>query len=181
MINYDYDAVRYKDAAKKQRILQFLKILLYYLVCFFMSVTVVNLYSFLGRKVIIFALIAGLLASIVSHFLVPTDRPNQMKMAKQNLLIYNLVLLGAYFIISVINRIDPNMMGVSLGLSTGQVINNAYSGWLTMAIQIIAIGAPVSHVLMEVKRIFTYASFGIRGGKVTKRKRAEQLQKTIVR
>ena len=43
-------------------------------------------------------------------------------------------------------------MGVSLGLPTGEVINNSALGWITMMIQFIIIGTPITHVGYEVKR-----------------------------
>ena len=98
---------------------------------------------------------------------------------KRNLFIYAGALIGAHFIITQLNTLDANTLGVSLGLSTGEVVNNASLGWIQMMIQFLIIGTPISHVGYEVKRIWTFYGFGF--GKVTKRKRQEQLQKTIVR
>lgn len=41
-------------------------------------------------------------------------------------------------------------MGVSLGLPTGEVINNSALGWITMMIQFIIIGTPITHVGMKL-------------------------------
>lgn len=69
-------------------------------------------------------------------------------------------------------------MGVSLGLPTGEVINNSALGWITMMIQFIIIGTPITHVGYEVKRIWTFYGFGF--GKQQNVK-TRTITKTIVR
>ena len=179
MINYDYDAVRYNTNLKWHKLWIFSKILAYYTVCYILAVIDIDKYAFIGKNIIMLALIAGITASLVSHLLVPSDRPNQMKTLKQNFLIYTGVLLGAHFLIGILSSMDGNMAGISLGMNAGEVTGNAALGWITMMLQFIIVGTPISHVLYEVKRIFTFYGFGF--GKTTKRKRMEQLQKTIVK
>lgn len=178
MINYEQDKVRFKNDTGHLKLFNFIKTGLFWVLCFIISLIAVDLYAFLGRTIILFAIIGGLLSSMISHYLVPTERPNQMITAKKNLFMYSSALVVAYFVITALNSIDPNMAGVSLGLSTGQVTNNATLGWLQLMIQFIIVGAPISHIGYEAKRIMTYYGFGY--GHVTKRTRAEQLQKTIV-
>ena len=178
MINHDYDAVRYSNSTIGVRIFEAIKIAAFYLLCFVMTVYAINLYSYLG-KIISFAIIVCGIASLISWKIVPTERPNQIIAMKRNLFIYAGALIGAHFIITQLNTLDANTLGVSLGLSTGEVVNNASLGWIQMMIQFLIIGTPISHVGYEVKRIWTFYGFGF--GKVTKRKRQEQFQKTIVR
>lgn len=178
MINHDYDAVRYKDNTLGIRILEAIKIAAFYGLCFIMSIYAISLYSYLG-KVICIAIIVGVIASLISWKMVPPERPNQIIAMKRNIFIYSGLLVGAHFLITKLSSLDPNLMGVSLGLPTGEVINNSALGWITMMIQFIIIGTPITHVGYEVKRIWTFYGFGF--GKTTKRKRQEQLQKTIVR
>ena len=167
MINHDYDAVRYKDNTLGIRIFEAIKIAAFYGLCFIMSIYAISLYSYLG-KVICIAIIVGVIASLISWKMVPPERPNQIIAMKRNIFIYSGLLVGAHFLITKLSSLDPNLMGVSLGLP-----------WITMMIQFIIIGTPITHVGYEVKRIWTFYGFGF--GKTTKRKRQEQLQKTIVR
>lgn len=178
MINHDYDAVRYGSGTLGVKIYEAVKITAFYGLCFVMAVYAINLYSYLG-KIICLALIVGGIASLISWKLVPTERPNQIIAMKRNLFIYSATLIGAYYLISTLNTLDINTLGVSLGLSTGEVTNNATLGWIQLMIQFLIIGTPITHVGYELKRIWTFYGFGF--GKTTKRKRQEQLQKTIVR
>lgn len=179
MINYDYDSIRYETENHAQKLFIFLKSLAYFLFCYIMACVVIDLYAFIGRSFIMLALVVGIIASLISHWLVPSDRPTQIKVLKQNFLLYVLVMFGAFFLIRILSGLNANEMGVSMGLSTGQVQNNAALGWIQMVLQFIMVGTPISHAVNEVRRIFTFYGFGF--GKVTKRKRMEQLQKTIVR
>ena len=179
MINYDYDAVRYETQNKTQRLFIYLKSLAYFLTCYILGITVINLYAFLGRKYMMPALVIGITASIISHVLVPGDRTNQIRTLKQNYLLYVAVMLGAYYAMKMLAGINANEMGVSMGLSTGQTQNNTALSWIQTVLQFIMVGTPISHVIYEVRRIFTFYGFGF--GKVTKRKRMEQLQRTMGR
>lgn len=178
-INRDYDAVRYKTDTFWVKTWALLKIVAYYLLLFVMAVVAIDLYAYLGRKVILTAVILVTLSSLVSYWLVPPERPNQVMAVKRNLFLYLGGLIGAYFIITNINSIDSTQLGVSLGLNAGQTQTNAAQGWITMITQFTMIGTPIGFVSYEVKRIWTFYGFG--HGKVTKRKRMEQLQKNIVR
>ena len=178
MINYDTERIRYRDDTKFVRLKDTLKSAAFWIVSYCMALKAIKQYAFLGHTIILFAIIICALASLLSYFCIPAERPNQIITAKKNLFMYTGALLVVYAIISSLNSIDPNMAGVSLGLSTGQITNNAALGWLQVMIQFIIVGAPITHISYEAKRIITYYGFGY--GRVTKRVRAEQLQKNIV-
>lgn len=178
-INKDYGAARYSAGTGLEKAYGALKITAFYSLLFIMAVLDIYLYAYLGRTVIMYAVIFTSIACIVSHWLVPNDRPNQMIALKRNLFLYLGALIGAYFIITNMNAIDSSQLGVSLGLNAGQTQANAGQGWITMMVQFLMLGAPIGFVSYEVKRIWTYYGFGTR--RVTKRQRAEQLQRNIVR
>lgn len=179
MINRDYDAPRYKTSMKGVKFTTFLRLGAFWLICFIMSLISIDMYAFMGRTIILFAIIACAGITILSYLLVPTERPQQLISAKRDLFLYNVALIGAHIVILRLNSIDPNMAGVSLGMSTGQVTNNATLGWLQLMIQFIIVGGPISHFFLEVKRIWFAYGFGF--GRMTKRKRSETLRKTITR
>lgn len=178
-INKEYDAIRYKPETGLVKTWALLKIVAYYMLLFIMSVLTIHLYAYLGRIVIQNAVLATIGATLMSYWLIPPERPNQIIALKRNLFLYLGGLLGAYFIITNMNQIDASQLGVSLGLNAGQAQTNAVQGWITMITQFSMIGAPIGFVSYEIKRIWTFYGFG--HGRVTKRKRMEQLQKTIVR
>jgi len=178
-INRDYDAVRYKTDTFWVKAWALLKIVGFYLLLFVMAILAIHLYAYLGRLIIQNAVILTILSALVSYWLVPPERPNQIIAVKRNLFLYLGGLLGAYFIITNMNQIDATQLGVSLGLNAGQSQANAAQGWITMITQFLMLGAPIGFVSYEVKRIWTFYGFG--HGRVTKRKRMEQLQKNIVR
>ena len=178
MINYDETRIRYRDDTGWVRLRDGIISGLGWIGCYIMALIAVDMYAFIGHTIILFALIVCGIVSIFSHYMVPTERPNQIITAKKNLFMYTGALIVIYLIISSLNSIDPNMAGVSLGLSTGQVTNNAALGWLQVTIQFIIVGGPIGHLSYEAKRIISYYGFGY--GHVTKRARAEQLQKNIV-
>ncbi len=178
-INKDYTASRYKTSMGKQKAWELFKIFTYYLVMFVMLCINVYFYAYLGRKIVLFAVLFMILAALISYGMVPTERPNMIVSMKRNLFIYLGVLLLAYFVLYLLNSIDVNQFGVSLGLNAGQTQANAAAGWVTMMLQFAMIGIPFAFISYEVKRIWTYYGFGF--GHVTKRKRMEQLQKNIVR
>lgn len=177
MINRDYDSPRFRDDTGKVKLWEALKIAAFYLFCFAATVYAINLYSYVGQLVA-YAVIAGIIASLISWKLVPPERPNQIIALKRNLSIYAVTLIGAYFLITNLNSLDSNTLAVSLGLSTGQTTNNAALGWVQMMLQFLMIGTPITHVLFEVKRVWTFYGFGF--GKDTKRKTMEKRQKVIV-
>lgn len=179
MINHDYDAVRYQDTMGKQKAWAIIKILAFYLTVFVMGMVVIRWYAFIGRTIILLFSIAMIVATLISHWLVAPERPNQMINIKRNLFMYFGILIGAYILITLYADIDPNKIGVSLGGSTGTTQNNAASGWIQMITQFLTFMPPIAHIGYEVNRIWTYYGFG--HGRTTKRKRMEQLQKTIVR
>lgn len=178
-INKDYDAVRYETETFWVKTWALLKIIGFYLLLFVMTILAIHLYAYLGRIVIQNAVILTVLAALVSHWLVPPERPNQIIALKRDLFLYLGGMIGGYFIITMMNQIDATQLGVSLGLNAGQTQANAAQGWISMLIQFTMIGAPIGFVSYEVKRIWTFYGFG--HGRVTKRKRMEQLQKNIVR
>lgn len=178
-INRDYDAVRYKTETFGVKTWALVKIIAYYLLLFVMALVAIRLYAYLGRVVIQNAVILTILASFISYCIVAPERPNQVIALKRNLFLYLGGLIGAYFIISNMNQLDATQLGVSLGLNAGQTQSNAAQGWIVMMTQFLMIGSPIGFVSYEVKRIWTFYGFG--HGRVTKRKRAEQLQKNIVR
>lgn len=178
-INKDYDAVRYQTETMAEKAFAALKIFAFYTLLLVMAVVDIYLYAYLGRTLILYAVLFTALACLVSYWLVPPERPNQIIALKRNLFLYLGGLMGAYFIIMNLNTIDSSQLGVSLGLNAGQTQANASQGWITMMVQFLMIGSPIGFVSYEVKRIWTFYGFG--HGRVTKRKRAEQLQKNIVR
>lgn len=178
-INKDYDAVRYKTETGKAKVWEALKIAVYYSAMFVMLIMAVYYYSYMGRLIILNASLLIVLSALLSYKLVPMERPNQITALKRNLFMYLGGMLLAYFAISMINKVDANMLGVSLGLNAGQTQVNAALGWVTMAVQFAMIGTPLAFIGYEIKRIWTYYGFGY--GHTTKRKRMEQLQKTIVK
>lgn len=178
-INKDYSATRYKTETFGEKAWAALKIIAYNLLLFVMALLAVKLYAYLGRLIILTACILTTLACLMSYWIVPPDRPNSIIALKRNLFLYLGGLIGAYFIINKMNTIDTAQLGVSLGLNAGQTQTNAAQGWITMMTQFLMIGTPIGFVSYEVKRIFTFYGFG--HGRVTKRKRMEQLQKNIVR
>lgn len=181
MINHDYDSARYSagDMAP-QKAWTLIKIIGFYIVLFVMALVTVKLYAFIGRNIILIGSMAMILFTLISHWLVPNERPNQIMGIKRNLFMYLGTLMGAYLLIIRLTQIDPNMVGVSLGGSSGTTMNNTALMWIQAMTMFLTIMPPIAHVGYEVKRIWTYYDFS-HGGKVTKRKRAEQLQKTIVR
>ena len=158
---------------------ELLKIFTYYLVMFVMLVATVYFYAYIGRQIVLYAVLLMIVACFISYGMVPTERPNMVISMKRNLFIYLGVLLLAYMVIALMNSMDANQFGVSLGLNAGQTQTNAAQGWVTMMLQFAMIGIPFAFISYEVKRIWTYYGFGF--GHVTKRKRMEQLQKNIVR
>ena len=178
-INRDYDAVRYKTETFGVKAWALLKISAFYLLLFVMALVAIKIYAYLGRLVIQNAIILTVIACLVSYWLVPPERPNQIMAVKRNLFLYLGGLIGAYFIISMMSQIDSSQLGVSIGLNAGQTQQNAAQGWIVMLTQFLMIGSPIGFVSYEVKRIWTFYGFG--HGRVTKRKRVEQLQKNIVR
>lgn len=178
-INQDYSAVRYKTNMTRQKVWELIKISAFYLVLFVALVADVYFYAYLGRLVITNACLLMIVIGLISHWKVPTERPNQIIAIKRNLFIYLGVLLLAYFALSMLNLVDANQLGVSLGLNTGQTQASAVQGWITMAVQLSMFMIPLAFISYEVKRIWTFYGFGF--GHTTKRKRMEQLQKQIVR
>lgn len=178
-INQDFTASRYITETGQGKAWEALKIFAFYLVLFVMLVVAVYDYAYLGRLVILNATLLIMLASLISYWKVPTERPNQIIALKRNLFIYLGIMILAYYALYLINLMDANQLGVSLGLNAGQTQTNAVQGWISMAIQFVMFGMPLSFIGYEVKRIWTYYGFGL--GHVTKRKRMEQLQKNIVR
>lgn len=177
--NKDYDAVRYRTETFGVKTWAAMKIALFYLLLFAMAVIAIRLYAYLGRLIIQNAVILTVLACLLSYWLVPPERPNQVIALKRNLFLYLGGLIGAYFIIINMNQIDTSQLGVSLGLNAGETQTNAAQGWIVMLTQFLMIGSPIGFVSYEIKRIWTFYGFG--HGRVTKRKRMEQLQKNIVR
>lgn len=177
--NKDYAAARYETETFGTKVFEFLKIASFDLLIYLMMLYAVNLYAYLGRHIVLPACAATMGACIISYIIVKMDRPNMLIAAKRNLFIYLGALIGAYYIIQQLNGIDSSQMGVSLGLNAGETQSNAAQGWITMMIQFLMVGSPIGFVSYEVKRIWTFYGFG--HGHVTKRKRAEQLQRTIVK
>lgn len=178
-INKNYSAPRYTASMQRQKGWELLRIAAFYLILFWMLVMNVYFYAFLGRQIVIIAVFLMILSAMVSYCICLTERPNMVTGMKRNLFIYLGTLLLAYFAVSIMNNIDANQMGVSLGLNAGQTQNNAAQGWIVMMLQFAMIGIPFAFISYEVKRIWTCYGFGF--GRVTKRKRMEQLQKNIVR
>lgn len=178
-INTDYSASRYKTETLPYKLLEILKISAYTLLLIVMMLVTVKLYSYLGRTIVLYASVATSGACLLTYFVVPMDRPNMIIAFKRNLLIYYGILIGAYFLTQNLNGIDASQLGASLGLNAGQTQNNAMQGWLTTAVQFAMFLSPIGFIGVEIKRIFVFWGFG--HGHTTKRKRAEQLQKTIVK
>lgn len=178
-INKDYRAVRYKTETQRGQVFEALKIFAFYFSLFVMLVLTVYYYAHLGRMIILNAVILMVLACLLSYWKVPTERPNQITAIKRNLFLYLGGLLLAYFAVSLMGNIDANQLGVSLGLNAGQTQANAAQGWVTMLVLFAVFSVPFASISYEMKRIWQYYGFGF--GHVTKRKRMEQLQKTIVR
>lgn len=178
-INTDYSASRYETETLPYKLLEILKISAYTLLLIVMMLVTVKLYSYLGRTIVLYASVATSGACLLTYFVVPMDRPNMIIAFKRNLLIYYGILIGAYFLTQNLNGIDASQLGASLGLNAGQTQNNAMQGWLTTAVQFAMFLSPIGFVGMEIKRIFVFWGFG--HGHTTKRKRAEQLQKTIIK
>lgn len=168
---------RYKSEMTREKIWDGCQIVIFYSMLFGMVIADVTLYSFLGHYILLNAVILVCTACIASYIIVPTERPNQIMACKRNLFLYLGGLLGAYLIIMKMNAIDASELGVSLGLNTGQTQSNAAQGWITMAVQFTMIGAPITFIAYEIKRIWTYYYPGF--GHVTKRKRIEQLQRLV--
>ena len=179
MLNYDYDVIRKDDDTFVYRLWHLIKSAVTFFVGFVLAIIAIEEYSFIGKNIIIYALILCMLASMLNYALSKNDRKNTCIRVKRNLLIYAGGLVAAHFVLEKLMNIDINQTGVSLGLSTGGVTQNAAAGWLQMMVQFWIIGTPISHVGYEIKSIFTYydPSFG----KVSPRKRMEQLQKTIIK
>ena len=178
-INKDYEVTRYKTETFTQKLWSMSKIFAFYLLLFILAIVDIHLYAYLGQAVILTAVLLTILACLISYWLVPTERPNQIIALKRNMFMYLSGLLGAFIIIFNMNKLDANQIGISLGLNAGQTQTNAAQGWITMMTQFLMLGAPIGFVSYEFKRIWTFYGFG--HGKVTKRKRIEQLQKNIVR
>lgn len=175
-INYDYSSTRYKDSMTKEKTIELIKIVLYYVLLFVMGIYCIYTFSYYGKTVITLAILGILTAAIVSHHVVPTERPNQILMVKKSLLTYLGTLILLRFGISLLNGYDSTQLAVSLGFSTGQTTTNAYLGWLPMIAQFHMFGTPIGLIGYEVKRIMAYYGFG-GFGNVTKRTRTEQLQR----
>lgn len=178
-INKDYTVQRYKTETFGGKAWAATKIIAYDSLLFVLTLVAVKLYAYLGRIVVLNAVLLTIAACLLSYWIVPPDRPNSIIALKRNLLMYLGGLIGAYFIVNQMNQLDSSQLGVSLGLNAGQTQTNAAQGWISMMAQFLMIGSPIGFVSYELKRIWTFYGFG--HGRVTKRKRMEQLQKNIVR
>lgn len=178
-INKDYTSARFETETFGIKVVEAIKIFGFDLMLFAMTLIAVKLYSYLGYNAILWGVLAISGSSLLSYCLVPTDRPNMIISCKRNLFLYVGAMIGGYFIIQKLNGIDATQLGVSMGLSAGQTQSNAAVGWLTTIIPFTMIGTPIGLVGYEVKRIGQFYGFG--NGRVTKRKRMEQLQRTIVK
>lgn len=179
MQNYDYDAPRLRAGTGMVKLGALLKTGGFYLCSFFLICWAISLYSYLGR-IVAYLVIASIAASLTAWYLAPAGRDACMVALKRNLFIYSITLVGLYFVVSKLNGIDANTLGVSLGLSTGQTMNNAGLGWLQMMLQFIIIGTPITHIGNELKRIWTYRD-NLYFGNKTAAGRSKQLQGTIVK
>lgn len=179
MLNYDYTEPRSRDDTFWVKAFRYSKIALKYLLCFIGSCIVVDQYAFIGRNIVLYLMIACILASIANYKLTIPERKNAMQRLERNYMIYIGALFLGHILMSLLGNINVNQTGVSLGLSAGSVQNNAAAGWLQMMLQFWMIGTPISHIGYEIKGIFTYRDLEF--GKVSHRKRAEQLQKTIIK
>lgn len=178
MINFDYAAPRYGSGTTRARLWDVLKIVTYYLFLFVLTVYVIRLYSYLGKIMIKELCIAGG-ASLFAYWRIPGgDREQAVNDIRRNLFIYDVVALLGYVAVTQLQGIDSNMLGVSFGFSTGTVLNNNVLAYIPGILQMVLVATPATHMIYELKRIYTYSKRGY--GKVTKRKRAEQLQRTRV-
>lgn len=179
-INKDYEAARYETETFGVKCYEALKIFGTNLLLFVMTLYAVTLYAFLGRKIILIGVFCCVASAILSYIMVPSDRPQMIIDIKKEMFIYIGSLIGGYFIIRLLNGIDASQIGVSIGLNAGQTQSNAVQGSLGMIIQFLMVMTPIGLIGNELKRIAVYIGFGL-GSHVTKRKRMEQLQKTITK
>ena len=179
MQNYDYDAPRYSAGTARVRIWDTIKCIAQYLFLFAVSIYACHLYSYLGEWMLKF-ITAGAVASIVAYVAVPGgDREATVADVRRNLFIYDVAAIGGFYLVSNIANIDSSMIGASFGLPTGTVMNNVFIGYVPVILQMILMITPITHVFFEIKRIYTYHKKGY--GKVTKRQRMEQLQRTVIK
>lgn len=177
-INKDYEATRFETETFGIKCFEAIKIIAFNMMIFVMTLLSVSLYAYLGRIVILVGVACITGACILSYFLVPTDRPNMIMSWKKELFIYLGALIGGYYILQMISGIDSSQLGVSMGLDAGTTQTNATQGSLSMILQFAMVMTPIGLVGNEFKRIMTFMGFGL--GHVTKRKRMEQLQRTVV-
>lgn len=179
MQNYDYDAPRYSAGTARVRTWDTIKCIAQYLFLFAVSIYACHLYSYLGEWMLKF-ITAGAVASIVAYIAVPGgDREATVADVRRNLFIYDVAAIGGFYLVSNIANIDSSMIGASFGLPTGTVMNNVFIGYGPVILQMILMITPITHVFFEIKRIYTYHKKGY--GKVTKRQRMEQLQRTVIK
>lgn len=179
MQNYDYDAPRYSSGTARARTWDTIKCIIQYLFLFALSIYACHLYSYLGEWMLKF-ITAGTIATIVAYLLVPGgDRQATVADVRRNIFLYDVAAIGGFYLVSNIANIDSSMIGASFGLTTGTVMNNVFVGYVPVILQMFLMITPITHIFFEIKRIYTYHKKGY--GKVTKRKRMEQLQRTIVK
>ena len=179
MINYDYDAPRYSAGTAKARTWDTIKCIAQYLALFALTIFACHLYSYLGQWMLKL-LAAGVISTIFAYVFVPAgDREGTVADVRRNLFIYDVVAVGGFYLVSNMSNIDASMIGTSFGLTTGTVMNNVVLGYIPTILQMILILTPITHIFYEIKRIYTYKKKGY--GRVTKRKRMEQLQRTIIK
>lgn len=179
MINYDYDTPRYSSGTAKVQAWDTIKCIAQYLFLFIFTIITCRMYSYLGEWMIKLLTVAGI-CSIAAYIVTPGgDRQATVDDIRRNLFLYNVAAVGGYYLVSNLAAMDGSLLGVSFGLSTGTVMSNVVAGYLPYILQMILIVTPITHIFYEIKRIYTYHKKGY--GKVTKRKRMEQLQRTIIK
>lgn len=179
MINYDYDTPRYGSGTAKVQAWDTIKCITQYLFLFVTTIITCRMYSYLGQWMLQLLVGAGI-CSIVAYIVVPGgDRQAAVDDVRRNLFLYNVAAIGGHYLVSNMGGMDESLLGVSFGLSTGTLMNNVVLGYLPYILQMVLIITPITHIFYEIKRIYTYHKKGY--GKVTKRKRMEQLQRTIIK
>lgn len=178
--NFNYSTRRVSSRTTSYKAWEALKLGAFYWMLFVLLVLNVHFYASIGKTIIQSASLLMALIALISYALVPTERPNMINGFKRSLFLYLASMIAGRFVISLLTSIDPGELAVAIGLNAGQTQSNALQGWLVMMVQFGLLTIPIAFLGVEIKRIFQYCN-GSGFGHVTKRKRMEQLQKTIVR